>query len=242
MAKLSTDELLDAFKEMTLIELSEFVKQFEDTFDVKAAAPVAVAAAGPAAAAAGRGRGEGRVRRRPRGRRWQEDPGHQGRARADRPGPEGGQGPGRGRAEGRSWRRSTRRPPRRPRPSSRPRAPRSPSSNLSSTPRGGRLASAGGPPHRGGSAIVGSRIGCTATVCRSVSGAMRASGGPARVRTLDGGDCGVTGTLTSASFRACDGHRLRARWPSRSARTATDGRCSAQSPSRPRARGRRRAC
>src|SRR4051812_31213950 len=52
MAKLSTDELLDAFKEMTLIELSEFVKQFEDVFDVKAAAPVAVAAAGPAAPAA----------------------------------------------------------------------------------------------------------------------------------------------------------------------------------------------
>ena len=48
MAKLSTDDLLDAFKEMTLLELSEFVKQFEDTFDVKAAAPVAVAAA-PAA-------------------------------------------------------------------------------------------------------------------------------------------------------------------------------------------------
>jgi large subunit ribosomal protein L7/L12 len=54
MAKLSTDELLDAFKEMTLIELSEFVKQFEDTFGVTAAAPVAVAAA-PAAAAAGGG-------------------------------------------------------------------------------------------------------------------------------------------------------------------------------------------
>jgi large subunit ribosomal protein L7/L12 len=52
MAKLSTDELLDAFKEMTLIELSEFVKQFEETFDVKAAAPVAVAAAGPAGGAA----------------------------------------------------------------------------------------------------------------------------------------------------------------------------------------------
>jgi large subunit ribosomal protein L7/L12 len=49
MAKLSTDELLDAFKEMTLLELSEFVKQFEDTFDVKAAAPVAVAAPGAAA-------------------------------------------------------------------------------------------------------------------------------------------------------------------------------------------------
>jgi large subunit ribosomal protein L7/L12 len=47
MAKLSTDELLDAFKEMTLIELSEFVKQFEDTFGVTAAAPVAVAAAAP---------------------------------------------------------------------------------------------------------------------------------------------------------------------------------------------------
>ena len=45
MAKLSTDELLDAVKEMTLIELSEFVKQFEDTFGVTAAAPVAVAAA-----------------------------------------------------------------------------------------------------------------------------------------------------------------------------------------------------
>ncbi len=49
MAKLSTTELLDAFKEMTLIELSEFVKEFETTFDVKAAAPVAVAAAGAAA-------------------------------------------------------------------------------------------------------------------------------------------------------------------------------------------------
>jgi large subunit ribosomal protein L7/L12 len=45
MAKLSTDEMLDAFKEMTLLELSEFVKQFEETFDVKAAAPVAMAAA-----------------------------------------------------------------------------------------------------------------------------------------------------------------------------------------------------
>jgi large subunit ribosomal protein L7/L12 len=49
MAKLSTEELLDAFKEMTLLELSEFVKQFEETFEVTAAAPVAVAAvAGPA--------------------------------------------------------------------------------------------------------------------------------------------------------------------------------------------------
>ena len=54
MAKLSTDELLDAFKEMTLIELSEFVKQFEDAFGVTAAAPVAVAAA-PAAGGGGGG-------------------------------------------------------------------------------------------------------------------------------------------------------------------------------------------
>ena len=56
MAKLTTDELLDAFKEMTLLELSEFVKQFEETFGVTAAAPVAVAAA------------PGRRRRRRRGR------------------------------------------------------------------------------------------------------------------------------------------------------------------------------
>ena len=48
MAKLSTDELLDAFKEMTLLELSEFVKRFEETFEVTAAAPVAAVAAAPA--------------------------------------------------------------------------------------------------------------------------------------------------------------------------------------------------
>ena len=52
MAKLSTDELLDAFKELTLLELSEFVKQFEETFGVTAAAPVAVAAAGGGGGAA----------------------------------------------------------------------------------------------------------------------------------------------------------------------------------------------
>jgi len=51
MAKLSTEELLEAFKELTLIELSEFVKKFEETFEVTAAAPVAVAAAGAGAAA-----------------------------------------------------------------------------------------------------------------------------------------------------------------------------------------------
>ena len=54
MAKLSTAELLEAFKEMTLIELSEFVKQFEETFEVTAAAPVAMAPApGAGGAAAG---------------------------------------------------------------------------------------------------------------------------------------------------------------------------------------------
>jgi len=51
MAKMSTDELLDAFKEMTLLELSEFVKKFEEVFEVTAAAPVAVAAVGGGAAA-----------------------------------------------------------------------------------------------------------------------------------------------------------------------------------------------
>ena len=48
MAKLTTDQLIDAFKELTLIELSEFVSQFEEVFGVTAAAPVAVAAAAPA--------------------------------------------------------------------------------------------------------------------------------------------------------------------------------------------------
>ena len=52
MAKLSTEDLLDQFKEMTLIELSEFVKAFEEAFDVKAAAPMAMAAAAPGAAEA----------------------------------------------------------------------------------------------------------------------------------------------------------------------------------------------
>src|SRR5580692_11117181 len=59
MAKISSDDLLDAFKEMTLLELSEFVKQFEETFDVKAAAPVALAA--PTAGGAGAGAGEKKI-------------------------------------------------------------------------------------------------------------------------------------------------------------------------------------
>lgn len=52
MAKLTKDELIEAFKEMTLIELSEFVKEFEEVFDVTAAAPVAAVAAAPGAEAA----------------------------------------------------------------------------------------------------------------------------------------------------------------------------------------------
>lgn len=58
MAKIAADDLLEAFKEMTLIELSEFVKQFEETFGVTAAAPVAVAAAPAAGGAAAAGGGE----------------------------------------------------------------------------------------------------------------------------------------------------------------------------------------
>ena len=50
MAKLTTDELIDAFKELSLIELSEFVKKFEEVFEVTAAAPAAVAVAAPAGA------------------------------------------------------------------------------------------------------------------------------------------------------------------------------------------------
>ena len=53
MAKMSTDDLLDAFKEMTLLELSEFVKKFEEVFEVTAAAPVAVAVAGGGGGAGG---------------------------------------------------------------------------------------------------------------------------------------------------------------------------------------------
>ncbi|MGI5206525.1 50S ribosomal protein L7/L12 [Spirillospora sp. CA-108201] len=53
MAKLSTDDLLDAFKEMTLLELSDFVKQFEEVFDVKAAAPVAAVVPGQGGAVGG---------------------------------------------------------------------------------------------------------------------------------------------------------------------------------------------
>jgi large subunit ribosomal protein L7/L12 len=55
MAKLSADDLIEAFKELSLIELSDFVKKFEEVFEVTAAAPVAVAAAAPAAGGAAGG-------------------------------------------------------------------------------------------------------------------------------------------------------------------------------------------
>ena len=101
MATMSTDELLDVFKNMTVLELNDFLKAFEEEFGVTAAAPVAVAAAGGGGGGGdGRGRrGEGRVRRHPRRRRRQEDPGHQGGPRAHQPRPEGGQGPRRRRPE-----------------------------------------------------------------------------------------------------------------------------------------------
>ena len=105
MAKLSTDELLDAFKELTLIELSEFVKQFEDTFGVTAAAPVAVAAAAPAA-----GGGDGAAPEEEESDEVDVILEAAGDKKIQvikevrtphQPGPEGGQGAGRGRAEGR---------------------------------------------------------------------------------------------------------------------------------------------
>jgi large subunit ribosomal protein L7/L12 len=81
MATMTTEELLDVFKNMTVLELNEFLKAFEDEFGVTAAAPAAVAvAAAPAAGgeAAGRRRGAGRVRRDPRRCGREEDQRHQG--------------------------------------------------------------------------------------------------------------------------------------------------------------------
>ena len=97
MATLTQDDLLEAIDKMTVLELSEFIKRFEERYGVTAAAPAAAAAApaagGDGGAAAGRGRGADRVHRDPDRDRPEQDPGHQGRARADRPRPQGGQGP-----------------------------------------------------------------------------------------------------------------------------------------------------
>ena len=94
MAKLSTAELLDAFKELTLIELSEFVKEFETTFGVTAAAPVAVAAAAPAAGGGDAGAEEefGDQPLPPAANPPDPDPDTE-EGRALRPSPEGRQGP-----------------------------------------------------------------------------------------------------------------------------------------------------
>ena len=82
MAKLSIEELIAAFKELSLVEVSEFVKAFEEEFDVTAAAPVAVVAGGAAGEAA-------------EGVRWrQEDRSDQGSSCPDLPRPEGSKGPG----------------------------------------------------------------------------------------------------------------------------------------------------
>ena len=89
------EDILEAISNMTVIELKELLDAFEEKFDVTAAAPVAVAAGRRCWRRGGRPgrRGEGRVRRHPHRCRRPEDPGHQGRARADQPRPEGGQGP-----------------------------------------------------------------------------------------------------------------------------------------------------
>ena len=100
MAVLTQDDLLEAIDKMTVLELSEFIKRFEEQYCVTAAAPAAAAAA-PAAALPPRAR-RGRGRRGADGvhgdadrDRPEQDPGHQGRPRAHRPRPQGGQGPGR---------------------------------------------------------------------------------------------------------------------------------------------------
>ena len=136
------DEILDAIASMTVLELSELLKDFEEKFGVTAAAPVAVAAAaGAGGGGRGRGRGgEGRVRRRPHRRRRQEDRGHQGGPRSLT---------SLGLKEAKDLvdaapkpcsRRSPRRTPRRPRPRSRRPAPPSSSSSARRPSRGGTAA------------------------------------------------------------------------------------------------------
>ena len=138
MAKISTDNLLDAFKEMTLLELSEFVKQFEETFDVKAAAPVAAAApaagGGGAAAEAAEEKDEFDVILEAAGDKKIQV------IKEVRTLTSLGLKEAKDLVDGapkRSWRRSTRRPRRRPRPPSRAPAPRSPSSSNRSRRRSG---------------------------------------------------------------------------------------------------------
>ena len=105
MATLTPDQLLEAFEQMTVLELSDFKKKFEERFGVTAAAPVAFAGRRPGRrwrrpGRRGRG-GADRVHRHPDRDRPQQDPGHQGRPRAHRPRPQGGQGPRRRGPQGR---------------------------------------------------------------------------------------------------------------------------------------------
>ena len=141
---LSKDELIEAIKGMSVLDLSELVKALEETFGVSAAAPMAMAAAPAAAAEAAPVEEKTAVRRRPHRLRRPEDPGHQGRPRAHRPGPQGGQGRGRRRAEAPSRKASPRTRPRTPRSSSRRPARASSSSRAASgcPCRGGRGAGA----------------------------------------------------------------------------------------------------
>ena len=141
-AALSQDDLLEAIDKMTVLELSEFIKKFEERYGVTAAAPAAAAAAPAAAgggdAAAAAPRGADRVHRDPDRDRPEQDPGHQGRPRADRPRPQGGQGRRRRRAQGRQGRRRPRTRPRRSRLPSKSRAARSRSSSHRPDRPGGR--------------------------------------------------------------------------------------------------------
>ena len=133
--KISKDDILEGIANLSVLELSELLKDFEEKFGVTAAAPVAVAAA-PAAGGGGRRRRRGRedrVRRHPHRRRRQEDPGHQGGPVPHQPGPEGGQGPGRLAPPSPCWSGCRRRTPTRRRPSSR--RPGRPSRSSSPAPR-----------------------------------------------------------------------------------------------------------
>ena len=111
MATLTTDQILEAIDGMTVLELSTFIKAFEERYGVTAAAPAAAAAAPRRGGRrrGGRRRGADRVLGRPHRGRPEQDPGHQGRPRADRPRPQGGQGPRRRRAQADQGRRRPRR-------------------------------------------------------------------------------------------------------------------------------------
>ena len=92
MAKMTTDELLGTFEEMTVLELSEFLKAFEEKFEVTAAAPVAVAAVAAGGDAAAEVEEQDEFDRRAHRRRRQEDPGDQGSSWSHEPWSQGSQG------------------------------------------------------------------------------------------------------------------------------------------------------